>query len=64
MTRYRNYAIVCVSKENSYLRKRRRKEKDMLTVIKFCKSSYSFKHSSYSKKNSIVMSFYMDENSV
>ena len=44
--------------------RRRRKEKDMLTVIKFYKSSYSCKHSSYFKKNSILMRFYMNENSV
>lgn len=34
----------------------------MLTVIKSYKSSYSCKHSSYFKKNSILMRFYMNEN--
>ena len=36
----------------------------MLTVIKSYKSSCSFKHSSYFKKNSILMRFYMNEKSV
>ena len=44
------------------------RKKDMLTVIltviKSYKSSYSCKHSSYFKKNSILMRFYMNENSV
>ena len=53
-----------IIKKNSYLRKTQEKGKDMLTVIKFYKSSYSCKHSSYFKKNSILMRFCINENSI
>lgn len=64
MTNQKQYVIVWSSRKTVICKKMQEKGKDMLTVIKFYKSSYSCKHSSYFKKNSILMRFCINENSV